>query len=116
DFLSNFDNDRETLHVYDLDGNEITDETITISTSMTLKLIIDNKEYDELTIVVRGDINSDGVVNINDYNKLNSRLLKMIELNYIETQASDLNYDGIVNINDYSKLNSFLLKLLTTLN
>ena len=51
-----------------------------------------------------------------DYNKLNSRLLRKTELTECESLAADTNSDAIINITDYNKLNSYLLKKVTTLN
>ena len=83
---------------------------------MIIKLIINDVIYDELLIAVRGDLTGDGIVNVTDYNKLNSKLLKATELGYIETIAADTSHDGILNVTDYNKLNSYLLKNISTLN
>lgn len=116
DFIIGFDNNPSTLHVYDSTGNEITKEQDIIGTSMTIKLIINDQVYDELLIAVRGDLTGDGIINVTDYNKLNSKLLKKIELTYIESKAADSSNDNIINVTDYNKLNSYLLKKLSTLN
>ena len=87
-----------------------------MGTSMVVKLIINDVEYDSLNIVVRGDLTGDGILNITDYNKLNSKLLRKVELTECESLAADTNSDAIINITDYNKLNSYLLKKVTTLN
>lgn len=116
DFVQTFDNNLSTIHVYDIEGNEITNVDEFMGTSMVVKLIINDVEYDSLNIVVRGDLTGDGILNITDYNKLNSKLLRKVELTECESLAADTNSDAIINITDYNKLNSYLLKKVTTLN
>ena len=116
DFLNTFENNPSTVFMYDLDGNEIKDEDTFIGTGFVVKLIIDDKEYDKIDVVVRGDLTGDGILNITDYNKLNSKLLKKTELTPVEMLAADTSADGVINITDYNRLNSFLLKKLDTLN
>jgi hypothetical protein len=62
DFITQFDNDEEYLRVYDSLGNRITNENTFIGTGMVLKLDIRDTVYDWLYIVVRGDINGDGII------------------------------------------------------
>ena len=83
---------------------------------MKIKLIINGKEYDEVTIVIRGDINKDGIINVNDTKKLNNNILKIITFDYIEKKAADSTTDEIVNVNDYKKLNNYILKNISSLN
>jgi hypothetical protein len=56
--------------------------------------------------VCDADFNNDGIVNINDLNRLKARLniLPVVDL------ATDLNGDGAVNINDLNRLKSYLGK------
>ena len=95
--------------------NKITDKTTNIATNMTIKLEIDNTLYDELKIVVRGDINGDGIVTMTDYAKLKSILLGNPPT-YLEFLASDYNKDELIAMTDYTLLKSYLLKTINTLN
>ena len=72
--------------------------------------------YDELTIIVRGDITGDGKVNISDKAKLSSTLAKVITLTPSEQLAAYITFDGKVNISDKAKLSSYLAKVVTDLN
>ena len=116
DIIDKFDNNENTLYFYDNDDNEIYEKTSLIATGMKIKLIINGKEYDEVTIVVRGDINKDGIINVNDTKKLNNNILKIITFDYIEKKAADSTTDEIVNVNDYKKLNNYILKNISSLN
>ncbi len=116
EIIPKFENNENTLHFYDKEENEIFYKDETVKTGMKIKLIINGQEYDEVTIVVRGDINGDGIINVNDYKKLNNYVLKTITFNYIEKKASDLNKDTIINVNDYKKLNNYVLKNISSVN
>jgi hypothetical protein len=52
------------------------------------------------------DLNNDGVVNINDFNRLKARL----NITPVVDLDADLDGDGAVNINDFNRLKSFLGK------
>ena len=116
DIINDFDNNENTLHFYDKEDNEMLAQEEIITTGTKIKLIINDKEYDSVTIVVRGDINMDGIINVNDNKKLNNFILKTINFNYIERKAADLNKDNIINVTDYKKLNNYILKTISTVN
>ena len=116
DFKKNFLNDPDTLYIYDKDGNEITDISAFVGTEMEIKLIFEGKEYDSLKVVVRGDLNGDGIIDGSDYIKLKNYMLSKIEFNYLEFQCSELNGDEIIDGSDYIKLKNYMLSKLETLN
>ena len=60
------------------------------------------------TGLLRGDVNSDGTVNINDVISLINYVLKE-ESNGINLSNSDCDYDGNVNINDLIVLINYVL-------
>ena len=116
DFKKNFLNDPETLYIYDKDGNEITDISAFVGTEMEIKLIYEEKEYDSLKIVVRGDLNGDGIIDGSDYIKLKNYMLSKIEFNYLEFQSGELNGDEVIDGSDYIKLKNYMLSKIETLN
>ena len=116
DYLSNFDNDIELLHVYDSEGNEVDKETGITSTFMKIKLIIEGEEYDGLTIVVKGDLTGDGEVTGPDNVKLQNYMLLKIEFNEIERIAADVTIDDEVTGPDNVKLQNYMLLKINTLN
>ncbi|MBR1416804.1 MAG: dockerin type I repeat-containing protein, partial [Bacilli bacterium] len=115
DFIKEFNNDSETLNIYDKDGNKITDLSTSVATGMTIKLEVDDTLYDELKIVVRGDLNGDGMVTMTDYSKLKSILLGEIPT-FELFLASDVTKDELVTMPDYTLLKSYLLKSIDSLN
>jgi hypothetical protein len=116
DYLNNFDNDIELLHVYDSEGNEVDKETGITSTFMKIKLIIEGEEYDGLTIVVKGDLTGDGEVTGPDNVKLQNYMLLKIEFNEIERIAADVTIDDEVTGPDNVKLQNYMLLKINTLN
>ncbi len=55
----------KTINIYDNEGNLLTDEDI-VKTGLIIKLEYNEKVYDEAIMVVRGDVDGDGVVNVTD--------------------------------------------------
>ena len=71
-----------TFVIEDSKGNEVDKKTGIASTFMRIKLIIEEVEYDELVIVIKGDITGDGEVTGPDNVKLqNYMLMKIDKLN-----------------------------------
>ena len=116
DFKKNLDNEQVIIKIYDSNNNLIKDNSKLISTGMTVKIEINNVEYDSLKIVVRGDIDGDGIIAMTDYIALKSLLLGENNFDFIKTMASDLDYDGVLTMADYIKLKSFILGEINSLN
>ena len=110
DFLSNIVNIKDYLHIYDLNNNEIYDYTTYIGTGMKIKLENDNKIYDELEVVVLGDIDGNGKCMSSDYRLVNKHILGQIELIGSKYFAADVNKDNIINNNDYELINKYIMK------
>ena len=55
-----------------------------------------------------GDVNSDGMVDINDVTQLISRVLGQNMT--IDSAAADVNDDGLIDINDVTALINYVLK------
>lgn len=81
-------------------GNLATGDKITITGTSETK---------EFTIAVRGDVNGDGVVKINDLILVQSHILKKATLTGCKFYAGDVNYDGTVKINDLILIQSQIL-------
>ena len=70
-----------------------TGDTITITNGNTTK---------SYTLIIKGDTNNDGKINITDYARVKRKILGETTLNDVYNLASDVNKDGKVNITDYS--------------
>ena len=98
--------------------NECTDTYLELSpkkiddTSAVMPVVEpDNPE----PVLVKGDVTGDGEVAMNDILKINSYLLKRIQLSDAELAAADVTGDGAVAMNDILKINSYLLKRISSL-
>ncbi|MGN1337145.1 MAG: cadherin-like beta sandwich domain-containing protein [Candidatus Coprovivens sp.] len=114
-FLSKIKNEETMIHVYNLDGNEIT-ETTKVGTGFVVKYIYEGVVLDELTIIVRGDLTGDGQINNTDYVKLKNYILKKTTFNEIEMKAGDLTQSNTIVTTDYVKMKNYILKKITSVN
>ncbi len=110
-FIANLGNDAASLHVYKTDGTEVS--TGNVATGMTVALMKDGAEADRLTIVVLGDVYSDGVVDILDYTSVRLHILGMKPLSGAYALAADTYADGVVDILDYTAIRLDILGLKT---
>ena len=103
--LASLNNNADFIVVKDYNGN-VLDNTQLIATGMTIELISrENNEvvHEKLTVVVCGDINGDGLVNDEDYEKSRGMCLKTTEYGENEKAffaANDTDGDGVLDVID----------------
>ena len=114
DFLNNLDNDRRFLHVYDLNGKEITDYSTNAGTGFKVTLENNGHTYDYLYLVVYGDINGDGYSNTTDLNSIKDHILRKNVLTGIKFLASDISEDGYTNTTDLNLVKNYILRKITS--
>lgn len=79
-------------------------EDIKVKTGAKLKLYdFENNLIKEIKIVVRGDVDGDGVTDPLDYAKVRKHIMGTL-LDGVQLRAADYNNDGVVDILDYIKL------------
>lgn len=105
-----------SMKVYNLDGEELSDEDY-ITTGSITKIIYRDKVISEIYNIVLGDINGDGLVTITDVSKLFSHIddngYEIKEDYYLK--ASDTNKDGNITITDISKLFAYIINNILSL-
>ncbi len=116
DYLNNFENEATTLYVYDKEGNEVDKETIIASTFMKIKLIVEDVCYDELIIVVKGDLTGDGYITGPDRVRLQRYMQMKVELEEIEMIAADVTNDKEVTGPDRVKLQRYMQMKIDSVN
>ena len=105
-FKQNVTTDNEMTFV-DKDGNTMKENEI-ISTGAQLKV---GKTL-QYTLIVRGDIDQDTTITINDIAKLKLHLIESKLLTEIGQKAADIDLDNEVTINDLAQLKLVLIGLL----
>ena len=105
----------EYIEVYTIDDElinpQVYEQTL-IKTGMKMKLVINDVEKDEVVVVIKGDIDGDGIVNVTDLAPLEWHILED-DRDYIEgiyLDAADLDGDRIVDVRDEGKLMKFILE------
>ena len=116
EFKDNLLTNNDYIKIYDKDGNEITDDE-EVKTGLIIKLEYKGTVVDEAIMVVRGDVNGDGVVNTIDYSTIMDHYLENSEItDFIEFTAGDVVEDGVLNLTDLSKIIDYYLENIDTLN
>ncbi len=103
DFISKF----AITGDYEITRNgELLKQSAIMATGDILKL----ENGQEYTIIVAGDINKDGKVTVFDYTTLRRTILRLRQLDEIETLAADINVDNSpIGVKDYTRMRIELL-------
>ena len=99
----------ESKYVEIRKGNECVTGEKQLATGMTANIISVGKVVASYDIVVTGDVNGDGRINITDMLSVKANLLNKSELNGAYSKAADVNGDGKINITDFLKIKAKLL-------
>ena len=97
--LTALDKNNTEVTVKDTEGNTISGETTPIGNGY--KVTIDETEY---TIIVYGDVDSNGIVNKNDATALANLLIQNTEATALILAAGDIDHDGKIGINDIMRV------------
>ena len=116
DFLNNLKNDRDTVNVYEKTETEIVSIDDIVKTRYIVKLSINGTVYDQLVLVVKGDINGDGYITVADINKSKNEISGKIEFDEIEKAATDINIDTYNTVADINKMKNYISGKINTLN
>ena len=106
-FINNIMNKKDYIYVYNK-GVRLTNDIDIITTGMKVRLIMNNNIYDELDIVVLGDLDKDGKCTTTDYNLLMMYLNNQIELDSISKIAADINRDNKFDSYDYELIYRYI--------
>jgi len=115
DFKDNLINDNEYIYIYDLNDNLLSDDDI-VKSGLKIKLIIDDNTLDEATIIVRGDIDGDGLIDVTDESYLMDHILEITLIDDYKFYAADLNDDHLIDVTDESYLMDYILEIRDSLN
>jgi len=104
-FLSKVKQDNVQVYINNI---KVSGDTL-LSTNATVNLMSGNTVINTYTIILTGDINGDGKINISDMIVLKSQLLNQKELSNVYAKAADTNGDGKLNITDFIQLKSHII-------
>ena len=117
EFVNNLKNEKSWIHLYDSKDNEITDlEGDVVATKKVVKLEIKGRVYDELTLVLKGDIDGDGYIIASDVLSIKYAIGKKLELDQYQREAADIDCDGYIIASDVLNVKNFIGKRSNVLN
>ncbi|MCI7211676.1 MAG: RICIN domain-containing protein [Ruminococcus bromii] len=64
---------------------------------------------------IKGDVNTDGVINISDATNVQKHLAQLIDFSDNQKAVADTNGDGIINISDATQIQKYLAQLIPSL-
>ena len=101
--------EKDYVAFFDKDGNSINGSAV-LGTGMTATIMDEGTEVKRYSIVVTGDTNGDGKINITDMIAVKACTLKKSGLSGVYEKAGDVNGDGKINITDFIKVKATTLK------
>ena len=114
EFKDNLLNDRRTIKIYD-GLNEVSDSDI-VKTGLIVKLEVDGVVHDEALLIVRGDVDCDGVVDVTDESMVLEDVLGLNVIEGVGRYAADVMEDELLDVSDDQNILDYILGLLNTLN
>lgn len=100
---------RDTIIVFNNSGSILTNVSAVIGTGYRVTLLDSKrKTVDEVYVVIKGDVNCDGVVNSIDMSTIVNYVRGRTTLTQYQILAGDVNCDGVVNLNDRAIINNFI--------
>ena len=113
-YKNNFMNKIDYIHVFDKNNNELSNKNTFVGTGMKTKIIMNNKETDELEMIVLGDIDGDGLCNSADQDLLSEYLIGNIQLSGSKLLAADVDRNNKVNDIDYELIDKYIENIITS--
>ena len=101
---------REKEYIKVFKGDEEVSQDALIGTGMSARIMDGDKAEKIYTVIVTGDTNGDGKINITDMIAVKACVLKKSNLTGAYAKAADVNGDGKVNITDFIKTKAVTLK------
>jgi hypothetical protein len=106
--LAQFDN--IGLEIIDRNGNVISDTSF-VGTGATIKLYQNGEVTDSVAVIVLGDVDGNGVVDITDYLRVKSAYLGSYIPSEIEQYGADIDADHVIDSKDYTYIREYFLGL-----
>ena len=108
EFISSFA-EKEFIKLIASDGKTVGKDAA-VGTGMKLVLGDGNSTVKEYTVIVTGDANGDGKINVSDAVAIKAHILKTSALTGEYSVAADVNGDGKLNVSDFVALKAHILR------
>ena len=105
----------ELIKIYDRDGNELSDDDI-VKTGQIIKLEYNGNVYDEAILILRGDIDGDGLIDVTDEALITDHILMATQITGYRFLAADVVEDGLLDVSDDSKITDYILMGIDSVN
>lgn len=92
-----------------MNGSEKLPDSSPLGTGMILNLMNESEIIKSYRVVVTGDVNGDGKINITDMIAVKQDILGKSKLSGLRKSAGDVNGDGKINITDFIKIKASIL-------
>ena len=115
EFKENMTNPSENIKIYDKDNNLLEDTDI-IKSGQIIKLEYNGTVYDEAIMILKGDINGDGLIDVSDRAEVKNHILEITLLEGYKIYSSDIIEDEIIDVSDNSKITDYVLGIIDSLN
>ena len=102
-----FANDESKLSFYGIDNAALTDTDL-VGTGSVVKLMDGETVLDQITAIMTGDFNGDGIINTRDVSMMSQNVLQLRDASEIQAIAVDVNGDGDVNVRDCAMMSRYL--------
>lgn len=100
----------ETTNVTVRKNEKVVSSSELLGTGMNACIMQGDVLVKEYTVIVTGDTNGDGKINITDMIAVKAGVLKKSNLTGVYAKASDVNGDGKINITDFIKIKAVTIK------
>ena len=101
-------NEKDYIAIFDKNGSNVSGDQV-LGTGMKASIVDEGTAKKTYTIVVTGDTNGDGKINITDMIAVKASTLKKSDLSGAYEKAGDVNGDGKINITDFIKVKATIL-------
>lgn len=109
-FQNIFINTDTQLQIKNSDGVLLSEQSI-VGSGATVDVLINGTSDKKFTLIIYGDTNSDGSVNITDLTAIKGHILKLSSLEGVDFIAADMFKKGRITVNDLLQVKKVLLGL-----
>ena len=111
-FCENFD--KQSITVLSPEGEKLSGSD-RVTTGCTVNITVNGETIDSKTLVLAGDVNCNGYVDVGDYAAVRRTALRTYTLSGVRAAAADVSGDGVIDSKDYAMIKRFFLGTLDKL-